>query len=176
MRQQGLQTDRFSYVAVLGICTKTKDLETGAGLHCQNIKFGLNVTAFVGNIIMTMYSKCGSSTEVEKAFDSINEKDVITCNTYISACSHCGEHAKGLRLYKEMESLFGVSPEDFTLTSALACFPYSAQIHVLRSTSVSSEQEPFLMLELVMRSLTCMRSVAQLGMQILYFSICLGET
>ncbi|ONK73970.1 uncharacterized protein A4U43_C03F1460 [Asparagus officinalis] len=135
MKREGLHADKFSYVAVLGICSKTEDLSTGEGLHCHTIKLGLDITAFVGNVILTMYSKCGLIMEIDKAFESIKEKDVITCNAYIAACSHCEEHAKGLRLYKEMEGLFGVDPDEFTLTSALAACAelsyiyYGAQVH-----------------------------------------------
>ncbi|XP_072990291.1 pentatricopeptide repeat-containing protein At4g33170-like [Typha latifolia] len=138
MNRQGLHMDQFSFVAVFGTCTNMEDLDTGIRLHCQTIKLGLDITAFVGNVILTMYSKCSSISEVEKVFESIEEKDVITWNTYIVACSYSGEHGKGLMVFKkmrEMENEFGVSPDDFTLTSALAAcaelalIRYGGQIH-----------------------------------------------
>ncbi|KAI0499169.1 hypothetical protein KFK09_020071 [Dendrobium nobile] len=135
LNQQGLLPDRFSYVAVIGICTMKEDLSTGQGLHCQTIKLGLDRAAFVGNVILSMYSKCGSVGDVENTFISIKEKDVITCNTYIAACSYFGEHDKGLMIYRDMDEVYGLNPDDFTVASALsACselssIRYGAQIH-----------------------------------------------
>ncbi|OAY67782.1 Pentatricopeptide repeat-containing protein, partial [Ananas comosus] len=138
MNQRGLRPDQFSYVAVVGICTSKKDLDTGVELHCQSIKLGLDITAFVGNVILTMYSKSGSIEEVEKVFNSIIEKDVITWNSRIVACSHFGDHAKGIMVYKEMietKNADGVRPDEFTFASALACcaelasIQYGGQIH-----------------------------------------------
>nr|CAD1825202.1 unnamed protein product [Ananas comosus var. bracteatus] len=79
MNQRGLRPDQFSYVAVVGICTSKKDLDTGVGFHCQSIKLGLDITAFVGNVILTMYSKSGSIEEVEKmTFFSYNMRNSFT--------------------------------------------------------------------------------------------------
>ncbi|URE28659.1 hypothetical protein MUK42_33216 [Musa troglodytarum] len=138
MNKQGLDPDEFSYVALIGICSSMEDLHVGIGLHCQTIKLGLDNTAFVGNVILMMYSTCGLFEEVEKVFMSIKEKDVITCNTFIVACSNCGEHTKGLMVYKDMTATrnnFPLSPDEFTTASALAVsaelasFHYGGQIH-----------------------------------------------
>ncbi|XP_042452300.1 pentatricopeptide repeat-containing protein DOT4, chloroplastic-like isoform X1 [Zingiber officinale] len=138
MNQQGLHPDEFSYVALLGICSTVDDLVLGLELHCQTVKRGLDTTAFVGNVILKMYSICNLSEEVDKAFMSINNKDIITYNTYIDACSNCQEHMKGLMLFREMtvmENNSSLSPDAFTTASALAIcaelalFHYGGQIH-----------------------------------------------
>ncbi|XP_020581836.1 pentatricopeptide repeat-containing protein At5g04780-like isoform X2 [Phalaenopsis equestris] len=135
LNQQGLHPDQFSYVAVFGICTMKEDLFSGQGLHCQTIKVGLNRTAFVGNVILTMYSKCGTIDDVENTFISIKQKDVITCNTYIAAYSYFGEHDKSLMIYRKMEEAYGLNPDNFTLAGALAACSdlsyvrYGTQMH-----------------------------------------------
>lgn len=141
MNQQGLQRDRFSFVAVLGICCDKEDLETGRSLHCQTIKLGLDTSAFVGNVLMTIYSKCGSIGSVESVFWSIKEKDVISWNTFIVACSHFGDHAKALMVYREMENACVIHPDDFTLSGVLTACAELASIrhgsqmhtHLIRS-------------------------------------------
>ena len=50
----------------------------------------------------------------------IEEKDMISWNTLIAACSHCDDHAKGLRVFKHMTEETNVRPDGFTFTSALA--------------------------------------------------------
>ncbi|KAI8021262.1 putative pentatricopeptide repeat-containing protein [Camellia lanceoleosa] len=58
--------------------------------------------------------------EAEKAFRLIEEKDVISWNTLIAACSHCDDHGKGLSIFKEMTNVFSLWLDDFTYASALA--------------------------------------------------------
>ncbi|XP_028083908.1 pentatricopeptide repeat-containing protein At4g16470-like [Camellia sinensis] len=58
--------------------------------------------------------------EAEKAFRLIEEKDVISWNTLIAACSHCDDHGKGLSIFKEMTNVISLWLDDFTYASALA--------------------------------------------------------
>ncbi|PKA58087.1 Pentatricopeptide repeat-containing protein [Apostasia shenzhenica] len=135
LKRQGFHGDQFSYVAVIGICNAKEDLISGQVLHCQTIKLGLDKSAFVGNVILSMYAQCGSVCAVEKTFYSISDKDIITCNTYITACSSFGLHEKVLMVYKKMKNGYLVGPDDFTFASVFAAcaelslVKYGAQIH-----------------------------------------------
>ncbi|KAM7492496.1 hypothetical protein LguiA_035417 [Lonicera macranthoides] len=135
MCQQGLTPDRFTFVGLLGTCTTADDLPRGMELHCHTIKLQLANTAFIGNVIITMYSKVNLIEEAEKVFRSIEEKDVISWNTFIAACSHCVDHGKGLDVFREMSKEVGVSLDDFTYASALAAcaglasISHGTQIH-----------------------------------------------
>ncbi|GAV81469.1 PPR domain-containing protein/PPR_2 domain-containing protein, partial [Cephalotus follicularis] len=117
MHRQGLMPDRFTFAGVLVLCS---DLKRGAVLHCQTIKLKLDSTPFTGNIIISMYSAFNLIEEAEKVFRMIVEKDVISWNTLIAACSHCADHVKGLRVFKDMSNDYSVRPDNFTFTSALA--------------------------------------------------------
>ncbi|KAJ4966158.1 hypothetical protein NE237_018007 [Protea cynaroides] len=120
MHQQGVVPDRLTFVGILGICNDKEHLWRGMELHCQSIKLGLETTAFVGNVILTMYSRCKLIEEAEKTFEAIEKKDVISWNTLITACSHCEDYAKSLRIFREMGNAVGIKPDDFTFASALA--------------------------------------------------------
>jgi len=102
MHQQGFVPDRFSFVGALEICTYSDDLLTGTVLHAQTIKLELDYMPFIGNVIISMYSRFNLINEAEKVFRLIKEKDVISWNTFIAACSHCVDHEKGLGVFKEM--------------------------------------------------------------------------
>ncbi|XP_052200955.1 pentatricopeptide repeat-containing protein At3g57430, chloroplastic-like [Diospyros lotus] len=130
MRQLGLVPDRFTFAGVLGVCSTADDLRIGMGLHCQTIKLKLDSTPFVGNIILTVYSKFNMMEEAERAFCLIEEKDTISWNTLIAACSHFADHAKGLRIFQEMVNIVSLQPDDFTYTSALvACAGIASVVH-----------------------------------------------
>ncbi|KAL5744491.1 hypothetical protein ACOSP7_027353 [Xanthoceras sorbifolium] len=120
MHRQGHMPDCFTFAGLLEICNNSNDLNLGMVLHCYTIKLKLDSTAFVGNLIMTMYSKFNLVGDAEKVFRLIEEKDVISWNTLIAACSHCADHENGLRVFKEMSNDYSVSPDDFTYASVLA--------------------------------------------------------
>ncbi|KAK2969239.1 hypothetical protein RJ640_003473 [Escallonia rubra] len=135
MCQQGLIPDRFTFVGVLGVCTTADQLCRGMELHCQINKLKLDYTAFIGNLVITMYSKFRLIEEAEKVFKYIEEKDVISWNTYIAACSHFADYARGLTVFRKMTKEISVRPDDFTYTSVLAVcaglasIPHGKQIH-----------------------------------------------
>ncbi|KAJ6381208.1 hypothetical protein OIU77_029986 [Salix suchowensis] len=110
----------FTFVGLLGTCNGRDDMKRGELLHCQTIKLKLDSSAFIGNLIITMYSKLNLLEEAEKAFRSIEEKDIISWNTFLSSCSHCNDHEKALQVFKEMLNECRVRPDEFTFASALA--------------------------------------------------------
>jgi pentatricopeptide repeat protein len=119
MKLRGLRPDRFSYAAALGMCSDLGNPNIGAALHCDIAKIGLGVTAFVGNVILDMYSKHGTLAEAEQVFLSVEEKDAVTWNTYIAAHSRRGGHMEALQLFKDMLGT-SIRPDNFTHASALA--------------------------------------------------------
>ncbi|CAO1942118.1 unnamed protein product [Urochloa humidicola] len=130
MKLRGLRPDRFSYASALGICIDLENPYIGAALHCDTVKIGVNVSAFVGNVILDMYSKHGTMAEAEQVFLSVEEKDAVTWNTYIAAHSRRGGHTETLKLFKDMLMDANVSPDNFTHASALsACAELSLIRH-----------------------------------------------
>ncbi|KAK4368859.1 hypothetical protein RND71_012651 [Anisodus tanguticus] len=139
MCQQGLVPDRFTFVGLLG----TDDLEKGMQLHSQTIKLNLDKTAFIGNIIMIMYSNLNLLDEADKGFRSIKEKDVISWNTLIAACSRCDDHSKALVVFREMVEYYDGRPDEFTYASLLSAsagmgsiqFGQQIHAHLIRTNS-----------------------------------------
>ncbi|CAL5021299.1 unnamed protein product [Urochloa decumbens] len=130
MKLRGLRPDRFSYAAALGICVNLENPNIGAALHCDTVKIGVNASAFVGNVILDMYSKHGTMAEAEQAFLSVEEKDAVTWNTYIAAHSRRGAHTEALKLFKDMVMDANICPDNFTHASALtACAELSLIRH-----------------------------------------------
>ncbi|KAF5813352.1 putative tetratricopeptide-like helical domain superfamily [Helianthus annuus] len=129
MCQQGLVPNRFSLVALLGNCSNPNDFRVGMELHCLAVKLNLDSIAFVGNVLITMYSKFNLIEDAEKIFWSIEEKDMISWNTFIAVCCHALDHAKGLSVFSEMIKTHSLTPDDFTYTSALsACSGLASSI------------------------------------------------
>ncbi|XP_070019085.1 pentatricopeptide repeat-containing protein At4g33170-like [Nicotiana sylvestris] len=143
MCRQGLVPDCFTFVGLLGTCNSEGDLGKGMQLHSQTMKLKLDGTAFIGNVIMIMYSNINLLDEAEKVFRSIKEKDVISWNTLIAACSRCDDHSKALRVFREMLEYFDGRPDEFTYASVLSAsagmgsmqFGRQIHAHIIRTSS-----------------------------------------
>ncbi|XP_010545396.1 PREDICTED: pentatricopeptide repeat-containing protein At1g15510, chloroplastic-like isoform X2 [Tarenaya hassleriana] len=129
MCHQGITPDRFTFVGLLEICTNTGDQRKGIAFHCQTIKLKLDSTLFIGNVLITMYSEFRMLEQAEKVFLSIVEKDVVSWNSFISACSHCGEEEKGLSAFRKMFSGADVNIDEFTFASVLTACSGLTSIH-----------------------------------------------
>nr|GMD21176.1 pentatricopeptide repeat-containing protein At4g33170-like [Ipomoea batatas] len=130
MCQQGLIPDRFTFVGLLGTCCTAEDLGLGMSLHGQTIKLQLDSTAFLGNILITMYSKLNLIDEAEKVFRLISRRDIISWNTLIAACSNCDDHQKALSIFRDMVKQFFAKIDDFTYASVLSVSAGLASINL----------------------------------------------
>ncbi|CDP19523.1 unnamed protein product [Coffea canephora] len=119
MCQKGLIPDRFTFMGVLGVCSSPRDMWRGMQLHCQIIKNKLDSMATTGNILITMYAKFNLIEASEKVFRLLEEKDIISWNTMITAFSHCEEHVKALSVFQEMQTRVAL-PDEFSYATALA--------------------------------------------------------
>ncbi|GLT95569.1 hypothetical protein SLE2022_132450 [Rubroshorea leprosula] len=129
MQQHGFVPDRFTFVGLLTSCADSEKLHRGMVLHCQTIKLKLDSTPFIGNLMITMYSKFNLIQEAEKIFRQIKEKDIISWNTFIAACSHCEDHEMSLRAFREMLNDHSVTPDDFTFASVFSACAGFASMH-----------------------------------------------
>ncbi|XP_071729695.1 pentatricopeptide repeat-containing protein At1g15510, chloroplastic-like [Rutidosis leptorrhynchoides] len=120
MCQKGFVPNRFSLVGLLGNCITPNEFLIGTQLHCQAVKLNLDRIPFVGNVLITMYSKFNLIEEAEKIFWSVEEKEMISWNTFMAACSHILDHTKCLSVFNKMLKTYKLTPDDFTYTSALS--------------------------------------------------------
>ncbi|CAN6478130.1 unnamed protein product [Victoria cruziana] len=138
MHLLGFVLDRFTFMAALTICSYLDGLQCGKQLHCMAIKHGLDLISAVGNVIVTMYSRYTAIEEAEEAFCCIADKDSISWNTIVSACTHCSYHERALVYFSKM-----LVPDNFTFASALAscgglasiCRGRQIHAHIIRTRS-----------------------------------------
>eukprot|EP00250_Pteridium_aquilinum_P016441 c23104_g4_i2 orf=810-1463(+) len=79
MRQQSLHPCEQTYLALLKACIKQKDVERGCEIHTEIFKKGvLKTNAYLGNVLVDMYSKCGSLVSAQEVFDMLLNRDVVT--------------------------------------------------------------------------------------------------
>ncbi|KAI4381129.1 hypothetical protein MLD38_007237 [Melastoma candidum] len=130
MHRQDVVLDKFSFVVLSSVSPELDNLSIGTALQCLAIKLDLHSLAFSGNLIMTMYAKFSLGEQVEIAFRSIEDADVISWNCMISSCCQCLDHAKSLAIFKEMLLESNLQPDEYTFASMLsACAGLSLMRH-----------------------------------------------
>lgn len=137
MQEGGISPNEQTFVTVLQACgmlaEKDKDdsasaqrnkfdaLGKGRILHTGAWRKGFNSTVLVGNSLISMYGRCGSSLDARNVFDKLFQHDAVSWNAMLTTYVKQGEAVKALQMYEQM-SVQGWSPDLRTFVSVLqAC-------------------------------------------------------
>ncbi|KAK9058209.1 hypothetical protein SSX86_023049 [Deinandra increscens subsp. villosa] len=113
-----IKPDLLTYVAILSMCTQLKNLKLAKELHCEAIKTGFNHSVMVRNALIDVYAKCGNMEDAINQFESMIDRDIVSWNTIISACSHSEEYSLGFRMISQMR-IEGILPNTTTILCVL---------------------------------------------------------
>ncbi|XP_006851086.2 pentatricopeptide repeat-containing protein At3g05340 [Amborella trichopoda] len=122
MRNSGIEMDETVVSAVLGACTNGSCMALGLQIHGHAIKSGVVTSnVFVGNGLVTMYSKSGSLNDSMRVFNEMNYRNQVSYNAMIAGLAHHGRGAEAVELFEVIERE-GLEPNDVTFLSLLhAC-------------------------------------------------------
>ncbi|GFQ04239.1 pentatricopeptide repeat-containing protein at3g49170 chloroplastic [Phtheirospermum japonicum] len=138
MRRKNVKTDIYTYGSVFNAVAKLKRLGLVKEVHgvflrsCCDFLTDLSVN----NAILDAYAKCGSLEEVNKIFDNMTQRDIVTWTTLVAGFSQCFKFDEALVVFSRMRDE-GFAPNNFTLASVLtSCanlchLEYGRQIHGL---------------------------------------------
>jgi pentatricopeptide repeat protein len=119
--QQGVQPVSVTFVGVLNACASILALEEGRCVHQQIVEFGCDSDAFVGNGLVDMYARCGSTEDAWRVFNKTPSRNVVTWNAMVLGHVKCGQGQKALELFQQMQQK-GVRPNSVTFVGLLkAC-------------------------------------------------------
>ncbi|XP_024536920.1 pentatricopeptide repeat-containing protein At2g03380, mitochondrial-like isoform X2 [Selaginella moellendorffii] len=122
MQFNGCMPNSRSYVAALKACSslaareesreidggfvKLVALEQGMALHCQAAQSNKSGSGdlFVGNILIDMYSTCGSMVDARAVFDKMERHDVVSWTALLSGYAQNGDGDTALELFAAMKS------------------------------------------------------------------------
>ncbi|CAI9100157.1 OLC1v1037097C1 [Oldenlandia corymbosa var. corymbosa] len=88
----GVVFDAVSCTVCLSLSVGTENFCFGIQLHGLLLKLGLESELFVGNALVTLYSKWGKIMEAERAFCQIPSKDLVSWNAMISGYAQEGTY------------------------------------------------------------------------------------
>ncbi|XP_042489137.1 pentatricopeptide repeat-containing protein At3g12770-like [Macadamia integrifolia] len=117
----GQKADNFTYPFVLKACGDLLDVEIGRKIHSEIVIRGLESDIYVGNSLLSMYSKCRDMEAARKMFDRMPIRDLTSWNTMISGYTKNGNPEGALLIFSLM-SRSGERADCATLVTVLpAC-------------------------------------------------------
>ncbi|CAN8253278.1 unnamed protein product [Cochlearia groenlandica] len=121
MQIENVSPNEFTVVCVLSACSDLGALELGYWVHSYVKNQNMEISNFVGNALINMYSRCGDIDKAKRVFKRMRDKDVISYNTMISGLAIHGASFEAINEFRDMVNR-GFRPNQVTLVALLnAC-------------------------------------------------------
>ncbi|XP_059646333.1 putative pentatricopeptide repeat-containing protein At3g13770, mitochondrial [Cornus florida] len=140
MLRSGTMPNGFTFATVLTSCTGALGFNHGRQIHSLIIKGIFESNIYVGSSLLDMYAKSGKIHEARGVFESLPERDVVSCTAIISGYAQLGLDEEALELFRRLQregmaSNFVTYASVLTALSGLAAIDHGKQVHshVLRS-------------------------------------------
>ncbi|PIN19993.1 hypothetical protein CDL12_07318 [Handroanthus impetiginosus] len=140
MLRSGIYPNEFTFATVLTSCVGASGFEYGRQIHSLIVKSPFEFHMYVGSSLLDLYAKAGLIHEARTVFESLPERDVVSCTAIISGYAQLGLDKEALELFctlqrEGMASNYVTYTSILTALSGLAAFEYGRQVHghVLRS-------------------------------------------
>ncbi|KAH9313903.1 hypothetical protein KI387_022530 [Taxus chinensis] len=118
---EGMLPDAVVMVSVLQACGDLGDLQQGMLVHDYVVRCGFELDVQVGNSLVAMYAKCGSTESSRQVFEKMTQKNVVSWTAMIVGYAQNRQGIEALESLSEMR-LVGVEPNSVTITAVmLAC-------------------------------------------------------
>jgi len=129
MQVVGLKPNSVAVVSALLLCADVGALQQGKSIHAYIIRSGFELDVSVGNSLIFMYARCGSSGIARQLFDKMSVRDVVSWNAMIAGCAQNGHGNMALTLFQQMHQA-EVKSNAITIVSVLpACADLAALQH-----------------------------------------------
>ncbi|XP_060181637.1 pentatricopeptide repeat-containing protein At2g40720 [Lycium barbarum] len=117
-KSRGCKLMSTTYSSTLKACSEGEDIDFGRQVHSDVVKMRFENDPYVCTSVLSMYAKVGMLEDVDRAFDSVLDKEVEVWNSMISAYVGNGRGDDALCVYNEMRSR-GIPSDSFTLSNIL---------------------------------------------------------
>ncbi|PRQ44578.1 putative tetratricopeptide-like helical domain, DYW domain-containing protein [Rosa chinensis] len=126
--------NEFTFATVLTSCTGSWGYDLGRQIHSLIIKTKYESHIFVGSSLLDMYAKAGRMLEARRVFDSLPERDVVSCTAIISGYAQQGLDEEALELFRQLQregmtANYVTYASVLTALSGLAALDLGRQVH-----------------------------------------------
>ncbi|CAM6118093.1 unnamed protein product [Calypogeia fissa] len=120
--QRGIATDSYTYVKVLHMCMRQKDLSAAKQVHDFIIASGgVDKNRYVASALLNVYINCGELLDARRVFNELEKKDVATWSMMISGYAKYDHAEAAFGVFNRMQQE-GALPDEVTYLSILKAF------------------------------------------------------
>ncbi|KAK1601643.1 hypothetical protein QYE76_026945 [Lolium multiflorum] len=120
MRQGCISPSNFAAISGLSSCASLGLLAAGQQVHCDAVKWGLDLDTSVSNALVKMYGECGARSECWEVFNSMAEHDVVSWNSIMGVMANSqAPIAESIEVFSNMMRS-GLAPNKVTFVNLLA--------------------------------------------------------
>ncbi|MCO5594492.1 hypothetical protein L7F22_048523 [Adiantum nelumboides] len=138
MFKTGISLPLETIVRLLRGCTTYKALWEGMKIHAILTVYGLEERVLLGNMLISMYTKCECSENAYRLFAKMCSRDVFTWTLIITAYIKSGYNEQALGLFWRMKGE-GVKPNKITFLSIIRACTCLSEINVIFTCIVEEE-------------------------------------
>ncbi|KAD4384371.1 hypothetical protein E3N88_24539 [Mikania micrantha] len=120
MLRENVVPTQNTFPCVFSAAGNIAAIKMGKSLHASAIKTLVNINVFVGNSLITFYSKCGSMEDSLLVFNKLPNTNIVSWNAMINGYAQNGRSKEAIEFYRVMQEK--VKPNSVTLLGLLfAC-------------------------------------------------------
>ncbi|KAH7856090.1 hypothetical protein Vadar_032597 [Vaccinium darrowii] len=97
-----LRPDHYSLSSALTACAHLRHTAAGGQLHAHSIKTGLKSYPHVANTLLSLYAKSKDLSSVKRGFNDIENPDVYSWTSLLSACTKLGQVGYACNVFEKM--------------------------------------------------------------------------
>ncbi|GAB4851574.1 Putative pentatricopeptide repeat-containing protein At3g13770, mitochondrial [Ancistrocladus abbreviatus] len=134
MLRSGTEPNEFTFATVLNSCTGVDGLDGGRQIHSLVMKYNYDSHMYVGSSLLDMYAKTGRIHEAREVFESLPERDVVSCTAILSGYAQLGLDEEAIELFRKLQdegmgSNYVTYASILTALSGLAALHQGKQVH-----------------------------------------------
>ncbi|KAI5000757.1 hypothetical protein ZWY2020_010716 [Hordeum vulgare] len=130
MRQGCISPSNFSAISGLSSCASLRLFSAGQQVHCDAVKWGLDLDTSVSNALVKMYGECGARSECWQVFNSMAEHDIVSWNSIMGVMTNLrAPIAESLEVFSKMMRS-GLAPNKVTFVNLLATLSPSSVLEL----------------------------------------------
>ncbi|CAN6464961.1 unnamed protein product [Victoria cruziana] len=119
MHKAGIEASLYTFCSTISASANLADIKQGKQVHTLMIKGGYESDTEAGNVLVTLYAKCGSIEDAYIEFLLIPQKNEVSWNAIITGYAQHGHGREALRLFEWMKEE-GVKPNHITFVGVLS--------------------------------------------------------
>ncbi|XP_062117669.1 pentatricopeptide repeat-containing protein At2g33680-like [Humulus lupulus] len=105
LMRSGLLPSEYTYANIISACNGDIGANEGKQLHGLSVKYGVVGESPIGNALITMYGKHGMVEEVERMFETMDERNLISWTAILTAHLRNGNANKAIDIFSETFAL-----------------------------------------------------------------------